>query len=161
MKKTSGVIEGLSGKGLRFGIVVSRFNAAVSEKLLEGAEKTFGEKGVAAGGLKTVWVPGAFEIPIALLKLAKSRKFHALVALGAVIRGETPHFDYVCQGAATGVMRVSLDFGIPIAFGVLTTDNGEQAMERVGGKQGHKGVEAALVAIEMARLMMMKVKAKV
>lgn len=157
MRKSSGAIANLSGKGLRFGIVVSRFNAGITEKLLEGAERTFREKGVAAGGVKTVWVPGAFEIPMALRHLAKGRKFHALVALGAVIRGETPHFEYVCEGTTTGVMRVALDCGIPIAFGVLTTDNVEQALERVGGKHGHKGQESALVAIEMARLMREKV----
>jgi len=132
---------------------VSRFNSAITQKLLKGAEKTLFEKGVEQKNVRTVWVPGAFEIPLVLRKLAKGKRFDALIALGAVIRGETPHFDYVCQGAAYGVMKVSVEEQVPVAFGILTTNNIRQALDRTGGRHGNKGSEAALVAIEMARLM--------
>lgn len=151
MKKSGGVIEGISGKGLRIGIVASRFNGGITGKLLHGAERTLRSRRVSR--IETVWVPGAFEIPLALQALAVTKRFDALIALGAVIRGETPHFDYVAKGATEGVLRVSLDCGIPIAFGVLTTDNIRQAMDRAGGKHGNKGSESALVAIEMAQLL--------
>ena len=153
MKKTSGTIGTVTGKGLRIGIVVSRFNYGITGRLLAGAGKTLREKGVVTGGIRTVWVPGAFEIPLALQALAGTKRFDALIALGAVIRGDTPHFDYVAKGATDGVLRVSLDCGIPIAFGVLTTDNIRQAMDRAGGKHGNKGSESALVAIEMAQVL--------
>lgn len=151
MKKTAGIIHTVSGRGLRIGIVVGRFNEEITHQLLEGAVTTLKKKGVK--DIHTVWVPGAFEIPLMLQNLARTEKFDSLIALGAVIRGETPHFDYVCQESSRGVMDVSLKEGIPIAFGVLTTDNLEQAVDRVGGRHGNKGSEAALVAIEMARSM--------
>jgi len=151
MQKSAGAIK-ISGKGLRIGIVVGRFNDGITKKLLDGAEKTLVSQGVRMSDIKTVWVPGAFEIPVMLKALSGRGKFDALIALGAVIRGETPHFDYVCEGATSGILRVSLDAGIPIAFGILTTDNMRQALDRVGGRHGHKGKEAAMVAIEMARL---------
>lgn len=151
MQKSSGAIRSISGKGLRIGIVASRFNSGITKKLLRGAEKTLRQKGVAAKDIRVVWVPGAFEIPIALQRLARSRRHHALIALGAVIRGETPHFDYVAGEAAHGIMQVSLREGISVAFGLLTTQNVKQALDRAGGRHGNKGEEAALVAIEMAR----------
>ncbi len=151
MKKTLGTIETLSGHGLRIGIVVGRFNEEITLKLLQGAVTTLEKKGVK--DIYAVWVPGAFEIPLMLQNLARTEKFDSLIALGAVIRGETPHFDYVCQESSRGVMEVSLKESIPIAFGILTTDNSKQALDRVGGRHGHKGSEAALVAIEMARSM--------
>lgn len=152
MQKTSGAIRSISGKGLRIGIVASRFNSEITKKLLRGAEKTLRQKGVAAKDIRVVWVPGAFEIPIALQRLARSRRHHALIALGAVIRGETPHFHYVACEAARGIMEVSLREGISVAFGLLTTQNVKQALDRAGGRHGNKGEEAALVAIEMARM---------
>ena len=153
MKKSSGTLETLSARRLRVGIVVSRFNLSLTQKLLDGAVKTLKSKG--AQEVRVFWVPGAFEIPFMLQKLAKikkPKKFSALIALGAVVRGETPHFDSICKGVTEGTMRVSLDASIPIAFGVLTTETMKQALERIGGKHGHKGSEAARVAIEMARL---------
>jgi 6,7-dimethyl-8-ribityllumazine synthase len=155
MQKSSGTVKNLSGKGLKIGIVAGRFNYDITAKLLEGAEKTLRDKGAAS---VAVWVPGAFEIPLLLQKMAKSRKFDGLIALGAVVRGETPHFDYVAGEAARGVMRVSLDEKIPIAFGVLTTNNLAQALDRVGGRHGHKGEEAALTVIEMIGLLQEKGK---
>lgn len=148
--KTTGALHHVPGKGLRIGIVVSRFNEHLTVKLLEGAEKTLRDHKVRK--IETVWVPGAFEIPLILQYLAQKKKFHALIAIGAVVRGETPHFDYVAGECSRGVMEVMLREKIPIAFGVLTTDTEEQALERIGGRQGHKGEEAALVAIEMAGL---------
>lgn len=149
MKKSSGANSSISGKGLKIGIVVGRFNEGITGKLLAGAEKTLRSKGVAR--VDTVWVPGAFEIPLMLRTLARGKSYDALIALGAVIRGGTPHFDYVCEGATYGTMKVMIETGIPVAFGVLTTDNVRQALERSGGKHGNKGSEAALVALEMAR----------
>ncbi len=151
MKKTSGVIA-VVGKGLKIGIVVGRFNAGITTRLLEGAQRILKRQGVAPTHIETVWVPGAFEIPVMLQALARRKKFDAFIALGAVVRGDTPHFEYVCKGATSGIQRVALDAGVPVAFGLLTTDNVKQALERVGGRHGHKGEEAALVALEMARL---------
>lgn len=150
MKKKSGARE-VSGKKARVGIVVARFNEDITQKLLEGAERKLIEMGV--GSFLVIWVPGAFEIPLMLQSLARKKKFDALIALGAVIRGETPHFDYVCQEASRGVMEVSLRENIPVAFGVLTTNNIQEALDRVGGRHGHKGEEAALVALEMAQVL--------
>lgn len=150
MKKTLGIIRDVSGKGLRIGIVVSRFNLPVTKKLLDGAERVLRKAGVRE--VKVLWVPGAFEIPIVLSRMARSKKFDGLIALGAVVRGGTPHFDYVAGETARGVMEVSLKEGVPVAFGVLTTDTMRQAIDRAGGRHGNKGEEAALVAIEMARL---------
>lgn len=139
----------LSAQGLRFGIVAARFNREITRRLLEGALKVLRQK--RAKRVDSFWVPGSFEIPLTLAKLIRSRRYDALIALGAVIRGETPHFDFVAQEASRGVMEVMLKEGIPIAFGILTTDNEKQARERAGGRRGNKGQEAAWVAIEMAR----------
>ncbi len=133
------------------GIVASRFNGDITQKLLEGAVRTLQKAKVEK--IEIHWVPGAFEIPLALTKLGRSKKFDGLISLGAVVRGETPHFDYVASQAARGVMNVSLQFEIPIAFGVLTTDTIKQALDRAGGRHGNKGEEAALVVIEMIEWM--------
>lgn len=138
--------------GLRFAVVVSRFNHLVSGRLLEGCARELERRGADPDGVHVAWVPGAFEIPQAARALAGSGRYDALVALGAVIRGGTPHFDYVCRAVADGVREVVRDLDVPVAFGVLTTDDVEQALERAGGSQGNKGEEAALAAIEMARL---------
>jgi 6,7-dimethyl-8-ribityllumazine synthase len=133
----------------RFAIVWSRFNYRVVSKLLEGAKACFHEHGVDPNAVYVVEVPGAWELPYASLRLAQSGRFDAVVALGAVIRGGTPHFDYVSEGTALGLGRVSLDTGIPVVFGVLTTDDDAQAFDRAGGAHGNKGRDAALTAIEM------------
>lgn len=147
-------------RDLRVGIVVSRFNEVIGKALLEGAENCLARHGVRAEDVTVVWVPGAFEIPLAAQRLAASGEVDAVVTLGAVIRGDTPHFDYVAGHAASGVGRASLDTGIPITFGVLTTDNSDQARERAGGKAGNKGFEAALAALEMASLLSALPKAR-
>ena len=139
--------------GLRIAIVVSRFNNFVTEKLLEGALDGFASHGGNDAELTVVRVPGAFEIPIVADKLASSGKFDALVCLGAVIRGDTPHFDYVCDAVTRGLNGALQAYKIPIGFGVLTTDNVQQAMDRAGSKDANKGYEALLVAIEMANLL--------
>jgi len=133
----------------RFAVVWSRFNRTVVGKLLEGAKACFSEHGVPDESLYVVEVPGAWELPYAAQQLAKSKRFDAVVALGAVIRGGTPHFDYVSEGTALGLGRVSLDTGVPVIFGVLTTDDDAQAFDRAGGAHGNKGRDAALTAIEM------------
>lgn len=137
---------------LRIGVVVARFNHLVSVRLLEGCVAELERRGCRQGDVHVAWVPGAFEIPHAARELARSARYDALVALGAVIRGGTPHFDYVCRAVTDGVRDVIRDTGVPVAFGVLTTDGVEQALARAGGAEGHKGAEAALAAIEMARL---------
>ena len=137
---------------LRFGIVVSRFNHVVSLRLLEGCTAELDRRGCRESDIHVVWVPGAFEIPQTARILALTGRYDALVALGAVIRGGTPHFDYVCRAVTHGVREVIRDTGVPVAFGVLTTDDMEQALARTGGAHGNKGEEAALAAIEMARL---------
>jgi 6,7-dimethyl-8-ribityllumazine synthase len=142
----------LDATNLRIGIVVSRFNEFITEQLTKGALETLEKRGCPLENIQIVKVPGAWELAIVAQELA-SKQFHAVIALGAVIRGDTPHFDYVAGGAADGLNRVSLDTGVPIAFGVLTTDNFEQAMDRAGGKSGNKGAEAAEVAIELANLL--------
>ena len=139
--------------GMRIGIVVSRFNDIVSTRLLDGAVEALREQGIAAGDIDVVWVPGAFEIPIAARELAKSGAVDAIVCLGAVIRGDTPHFDYVAGEAAQGTASVHAVTGVPATFGVLTVDTIEQANDRAGGKHGNKGAEAAIAAIEMASLL--------
>jgi 6,7-dimethyl-8-ribityllumazine synthase len=138
--------------GLRFAAVVSRFNHLISVRLLEGCAETLALRGCDPATLHVAWVPGAFEIPAAALHLARSGRYDALVTLGSVIRGGTPHFDYVCRAVTDGVREVIRDTGIPVGFGVLTTDDVEQALARAGGAAGNKGEEAALAAIEMARL---------
>lgn len=143
----------LDATGLRFGIVVGRFNSFIGERLLEGALDAIVRHGGSDGDVTVARVPGAFEIPLVAQKLAASGKYDALICLGAVIRGSTPHFDYVAAEVSKGVAAVSLESGIPVAFGVLTTDSIEQAIERAGTKAGNKGFEAAVTAIETANLM--------
>jgi 6,7-dimethyl-8-ribityllumazine synthase len=146
-------LEGnLIGTGLRFGLVVGRFNDFIGGRLLDGALDAFKRHGVDDDAVEVAWVPGAFEIPLVAQKMAKSGKYDAVVTIGAVIRGSTPHFDYVCSEVAKGVARVNLDSGVPTVFGVLTVDSIEQAIERAGTKAGNKGWEAAVTAIEMANL---------
>jgi len=146
-------LEGsLDARNLRIGIVVSRFNEFITEQLTKGALAKLEERGCPLENIQVVRVPGAWELPLVAKKLA-SRGYHALIALGAVVRGDTPHFDYVAGGASDGLSRVSLETGVPIAFGVLTADNMQQAMDRAGGKSGNKGAEAADVAIELANLL--------
>jgi len=139
--------------GLRFGVVVSRFNHLISARLLGACTDALTSHGADPDRIDVVWVPGAFEIPLAARALAAGGRYDALVTLGAVIRGGTPHFDYVCGGVTDGLREVMRDTSIPIGFGVLTTDDVAQALERAGGEHGNKGAEAALAAIEMARLM--------
>lgn len=138
--------------GLRFAVVVGRFNHVVCAKLLDGCAAELARRGADADDIHVAWVPGAFEIPLAARVLAASGRYDAIVALGAVIRGGTPHFDYVCSGVTDGVREVMRDTSVPVAFGVLTCDDADQALARAGGAGGNKGVEAALAAIEMARL---------
>lgn len=147
-------IEGeLLARDLRFAVVAARFNEFVVEPLVRGALDALKRHGVAEKQIEIVRVPGAFDIPIVARKLALSRRYEAIIALGAVIRGQTPHFDYVAGECASGLARIALESGVPIAFGVLTTDTMEQAVDRAGGKAGNKGADAALVAIEMANLL--------
>ncbi|MFA7535252.1 MAG: 6,7-dimethyl-8-ribityllumazine synthase [Desulfuromonadales bacterium] len=147
-------IEGkLDATGLRFGIVVSRFNSFISERLLEGAIDALVRHGVDANTIEVLRVPGAFEIPLATKKMATSQRYDAIICLGAVIRGSTPHFDYVAAEVSKGIATVSLEAEVPVAFGVLTTDNIEQAIERAGSKAGNKGAEAAVGVIEMVNLL--------
>jgi 6,7-dimethyl-8-ribityllumazine synthase len=142
----------LRGEGLSIAIVVSRFNELVTRALLAGARDGLARHGVEPEGVDVAWVPGSFEIPLTARKLAESGRYQAVICLGAVIRGETPHFDHVANQASSGIARVALDTGVPIIFGVLTADTLEQAMERAGGKMGNKGYYAAVDAIEMANL---------
>jgi len=146
-------IEGhLKGDGKKFGIVVARFNSFISEKLLEGALDSLLRSGVAEADIEVVRVPGAFEIPLVTKKLAASQKYDALICLGAVIRGATPHFDVIVSEVSKGTAQVSLETGVPVLFGVLTTETIEQAIERSGTKAGNKGGEVAIAAIEMANI---------
>ncbi|MEE9607809.1 MAG: 6,7-dimethyl-8-ribityllumazine synthase [Myxococcota bacterium] len=138
--------------GLRFAVVVARFNQPVSVRLLEACTDELVKRGADPDEVDVAWVPGAFEVPLAARALAGSGRYDAIVALGAVIRGGTPHFDYVCRGVTDGVQAVMRDTEVPVAFGVLTTDDVEQALARAGGDEGNKGEEAARVAIEMAHL---------
>ena len=148
------IIEGeLLVRDLRFGVVITRFNDFVVEPLLRGALDALKRHGAATAQIEVVRVPGAFDLPVAARKLALSRRYEALIALGAVIRGQTPHFDYVAGECASGLARIALESGVPIAFGVLTTDTMEQAVDRAGGKAGNKGADAALAALEMANLL--------
>jgi 6,7-dimethyl-8-ribityllumazine synthase len=147
------IFEGnLVGTGLRIGIVVGRFNEFITSRLLSGAEDALKRHGVSEENIDVAWVPGAFEIPMLAQKMAKSNKYDAVITLGTVIRGSTPHFDYVCNETAKGVASTALSTGIPVIFGVLTTDSIEQAIERAGTKAGNKGWESAVSAIEMANL---------
>ncbi len=145
-------VEPPDASGLRIAIVVSRFNEDITGALLDGAKRTLAESGLPQDGLTVVSVPGAFELPVTAKALASRGDCDAVICLGAVIRGDTPHFDYVAGEAASGLMDASLYTGIPIIFGVLTVDTLSQAIDRVGGSEGHKGEEAAATAIEMANL---------
>jgi len=148
------IIEGeLLARDLRFALIAARFNDFVVEPLVRGALDALKRHGVSEKQIEIVRVPGAFDIPIVARKLALSRRYEALIALGAVIRGQTPHFEYVAGECAGGIARIALESGVPIAFGVLTTDTVEQAVDRAGGKAGNKGADAALVAMEMANLL--------
>ena len=148
------VLEGqLTARGLKVALVVSRFNDFLTRHLLEGAVDALKRHGAEDGDLVVVWTPGAFELPLAAKKLAESGRYDALVALGAIIRGSTPHFEYVAGEVTKGLAQVSLASGLPVAFGVLTCDTIEQAVERAGTKSGNKGFDAALSAMEMANLL--------
>jgi 6,7-dimethyl-8-ribityllumazine synthase len=143
----------LDAAGLRVGIVAARFNETVVQQLVDGAVDALLRHKALASDLQVAWVPGAFELPVVLERMAASGRVDALVALGCVVRGATPHFDYVAGECASGASAVSRAHGIPVAFGVLTTDTWEQAVERAGGKLGNKGAESALAAVETARLL--------
>ena len=148
------IIEGyISGKGLKFGIVAARFNEFIVGKLVSGALDTLHRHETADGDIDVAWVPGAFEIPIVAKKMAESGKYDAVLCLGAVIRGSTTHYDYVCNEVSKGVAQVGLQTGVPTIFGVVTTENIEQAIERAGTKAGNKGADAAMAAMEMASLL--------
>lgn len=142
----------LIAKGKKFGIVVSRFNEFISSKVLDGCQDTLVRQGADEKAIDIVWAPGSFEIPYIAKRMAASKKYDAILGLGVIIRGSTPHFDYVASEAAKGIAKVSLDTDVPCVFGVITADNLEQAIERAGTKDGNKGRQAALVAIEMANL---------
>lgn len=142
----------LNGSGLKIGIVVGRFNDLMSSRLLAGAEDALVRHGVAADDIDVAWVPGAFEIPAVTQKLIEKGGYDAIVALGVVIRGATSHYDLVTSEVAKGVAKVGLDTGVPVSFGLVTTDSIEQALERAGSKSGNKGADAAVAAIEMANL---------
>ena len=146
-------LEGkLTAKNMKIAIVVARFNEFITSKLLSGCVDCLIRHEAADEDLTVAWVPGAFEIPMAAKKLAESGKYDAVICLGAVIRGATPHFDYVCAEASKGIAQVSMQTGVPIAFGVLTTENIQQAVERAGTKAGNKGVDCAMTAMEMVNL---------
>ena len=143
----------LLGEGLKIGVVASRFNEFITRKLLDGAQDALLRHGVAADNIDVAWVPGAFEIPLVAQKLAQTKKYDAVVCVGAVVRGATPHFEYIAAEVTKGIARASLDSGVPISYGVITTDTLEQAIERAGSKVGNKGFDAATNAIEMANLL--------
>lgn len=147
-------IEGrLDAKGLKFAILVSRFNSFITERLLGGAMDALSRTGCEPGDIEVVKVPGSWEMPVVAAELARQKRHDGIICLGAVIRGETPHFDYVAGESAKGLGQIAMQTGVPIAFGVLTTNTLEQAIDRAGAKSGNKGFDAAMTAIEMARLM--------
>ncbi|NQT90336.1 MAG: 6,7-dimethyl-8-ribityllumazine synthase [Candidatus Omnitrophica bacterium] len=147
-------LEGtLIAKGKKFGIVASRFNDFITKKLFEACVDTLTRHGAKESEIEIAWVPGSFEIPLVAKRMALSKKYDAVICLGTVIRGETPHFDYIAAAAAKGVARVALDSSVPTIFGVITADNMEQAIGRAGAKEGNKGNDAALAAIEMVNLL--------
>lgn len=147
------VIEGVfSGEGLKIGIIASRFNEFITSKLVSGAEDCLKRHGVSDNDMSVAWVPGAFEIPIIAKRMATSGKYDAVICVGAVIRGATSHYDYVCNEVSKGIAAVSLETGIPVLFGILTTDTIEQAIERAGTKAGNKGTDCAMSALEMINL---------
>ena len=146
-------IEGmLLGKGLKFGLVVSRFNEFITRKLVEGAQDALLRHGVNQEDIDVAWVPGSFEIPLVAKKLAQTKRYDGIICLGAVIRGGTPHFEYVAAEVTKGVAKVGLETGLPVIYGVITADTLEQAIERAGTKEGNEGFKAAVSAIEMANL---------
>ena len=148
------VYEGhLLGEGLRFGLVVGRFNEFITSRLLSGALDALKRHGVREDDIEVAWVPGAFEIPLAARKMVERRRYDAVICLGAVIRGATPHFDYVAAEVSKGVARVGMETGVPVSFGIITADTLEQAIERAGTKAGNKGWSAAVSALEMANLL--------
>ena len=148
------IIEGhISGKGLKFGIVVARFNEFITSKLLGGALDTLHRHEAEDENVDVAWVPGAFEIPMVAKKMAESGKYDAVICLGTVIRGSTSHYDYVCNEVSKGIAQVGLSTGVPTIFGVLTTENIEQAIERAGTKAGNKGADGAIAAMDMAHLL--------
>ena len=143
----------LDGRGMRLAVVVSRFNKMLTERLLTGAQEALTKHGVDPESVDVVQVPGSFELPLAAKRLAETGRYQAVVCLGCVLRGETPHFDYVAGQAAAGIGRVGLDTGVPVAFGVVTADTLQQALDRAGGRSGNKGFDAVVTAIEMANLL--------
>ena len=143
----------LLGEGLKFGVVASRFNEFITKKLLEGAQDALLRHGVSDGDIDVAWVPGAFEIPLVVKKLAQTKRYDAIIGLGAVIRGETPHYEYIATEVTKGIAKVGLETGLPISYGIITADSLEQAIERAGTKIGNKGFDAAVDAIEMANLL--------
>lgn len=143
----------LMGKGLKIGVVVSRFNEFITNKLLEGAKDALVRHGVGQDDIDVAWVPGAFEVPLVAQKLAQTDKYDAIVCLSAVVRGGTPHFEYVAAEITKGIAKVGLDTGLPVTYGVITADTLEQAIERAGTKSGNRGFDAAVNAIEMANLL--------
>ncbi len=142
----------LLGKGLKFGLVISRFNEFITKKLLEGTQDALLRHGVNQNDIEIAWVPGSFEIPLIAKKLAQTNRFDAVICLGAVIRGATPHFEYIAAEVTKGIAKVGLDTGLPVIYGVITADILEQAIERAGTKEGNEGFKAAVKAIEMANL---------
>jgi len=142
----------LLGKGLKFGLVISRFNEFLTKKLLEGAQDALLRHGVNEEDIEIAWVPGSFEIPLVAKKLAETKRFDAIICLGAVVRGGTPHFEYIAAEVTKGIAKVGLETGLPVIYGVLTADTLEQAIERSGTKMGNRGFHAAVEAIEMANL---------
>jgi 6,7-dimethyl-8-ribityllumazine synthase len=146
-------IEGmLLGKGLKFGLVISRFNEFITKKLLEGAQDALLRHGVSQEDIDVAWVPGSFEIPLVAKKLAQTKRYNAVICLGAVVRGGTPHFEYIATEVTKGIAAVGLETGLPVIYGVVTADTLEQAIERAGTKEGNEGFKAASSAIEMANL---------
>jgi len=143
----------LLGEGLRFGLVVSRFNEFITKKLLEGAQDALLRHGVSEDDIDIAWVPGSFEIPLVAKKLAQTKRYDAVICLGAVVRGATPHFEYIAAEVTKGIAKVGLETGLPVGYGVITADTLEQAIERAGTKAGNKGFDAAVNAIEMANLL--------
>jgi len=143
----------LVGKGLKFALVVSRFNEFITAKLLAGAQDALARHGVTEGDIDLVWVPGAFEIPLVAQRMADSKRYDGVICLGAVIRGGTPHFDYIAAEVTKGIAKVGLDTDLPVIYGIITADTLEQAIERSGSKMGNRGFDAAVQAIEMANLL--------
>lgn len=143
----------LIGTGLKIGLLMSRFNEAITQKLFEGAKDCLLRHGVNEQDLSFVWVSGAFELPLFAKQLVISKKFDALICLGAIVRGDTPHFDFVASESAKGIAQVSIEYNLPVVYGIITADSFDQALDRAGGKSGNKGWQAALTAIESANLM--------